>query len=342
MVQAPVSHSIYSPLNHSEHQNSEHQNSEHQNSEHQPIPSPLASLISDIQHYETIVSAWDESQQATISGLKRAIEALHREALARLIRTVKQESMPALRLAVEDEVVYSLLRYHELIKPPAPPLQERIEMALAEVRPGLKGHSGDVELVAIHLPDTVEVRLIGACSHCPASSLTLTQGVEEAIKRYCPEIQRVIATESTARSPQSSWTSSPFVPDWLEVTALAEVPQGRLLAMKLAGKSLLLTRLSSDGDNPEVVCYQNACSHLGVALDGGEIEQTTGQTAGQTTGQTTGQTIGQTIGQTTLTCPYHGFRYCLRTGKCLTSPQTPLQSYPVEVRDGQVFVKLGE
>jgi nitrite reductase/ring-hydroxylating ferredoxin subunit/Fe-S cluster biogenesis protein NfuA len=280
----------------------------------QQTESVLTALINDINRYETIVAAWDESQQATVSGLKRAIEALHREALARLIRSVKQESLSALRHAVEDEVVYGLLRYHDLIKPPAPPLQERIEMALAEIRPGLKGHSGDVELVALHPPDTVEVRLIGACSHCPASSLTLTQGVEEAIRRYCPEIKRVIATESAPHQTQGAFQTSPFASDdrhWLEVTSLAEVPQGRLLAMKLEGKSLLLTRIDS-----EVVCYHNACSHLGVPLDGGEVEHNI------------------------LTCPYHGFQFRLSTGECLTSPQTPLQTYPVEVRDGQVFVKL--
>ncbi len=274
----------------------------------------LNRLVNDIHHFETIISAWDESQQATVSGLKRAIEALHREALARLIRSVKQESMTALRQAVEDEVVYGLLRYHELIKPPTPPLSDRIEMALAEVRPGLKGHQGDVELVAVHPPDTVEVRLIGACSHCPASSLTLTQGVEEAIKRYCPEINRVIATETTSHSSQTDFSTSPFATrdrGWLEVTSLAEVPQGRLLTIKIEGKSLLLTRLDS-----QVVCYHNACRHLGMPIDGGTVEHHL------------------------LTCPHHHFQYHLATGDCLTSPQTPLQSYPVEVRDGQVFVQL--
>jgi nitrite reductase/ring-hydroxylating ferredoxin subunit len=42
-----------------------------------------------------------------------------------------------------------------------------------------------------------------------------------------------------------------------------------------------------------------------------------------------------------LTCPDHGFQFHLATGECLTSPQTPLQSYPVDVREGQVFVNLG-
>lgn len=276
--------------------------------------STLETLVHEIQRYEDIVSHWDESQQATVSGLKRAIEALHREALVRLIRTVKQESLTALRHAADDEVVYGLLRYHDLVKPPTPPLEQRIQMALAEVRPGLKGHNGDVELVAIHPPDRVEVRLVGACSHCPASSLTLTQGVEEAIKRYCPEITQVVATESSAAGTSAPFSTSPFADPtqgWLEVTALAEVPQGRLLGMKLEGRSLMLSRL---GDR--VVCYANACSHLGVAIDSGDVE------AG------------------ILTCPYHGFQYRLSDGDCLTSPQTPLQSYPVEVRDGQVYVQL--
>ncbi len=278
--------------------------------------SSLESFINDIHYYEAIVGAWDESQQATVSGLKRAIEALHREGLARLIRSVKQESMPALRHAVADEVVYALLRYHELIKPPTPPLPERLEMALAEIRPGLKEHSGDVELVAIQPPDTVEVRLIGACSHCPASNLTLTQGVEAAIKRYCPEISQVIAVAATDRPlPTVVPTSTIAMGDrtWLEVTSLSEVPQDRVLAMKLAGKSLLLTRLGS-----EVVCYHNTCSHLGVSLENG------------------------TIANNILTCPHHGFQYHLTTGTCLTSPQTPLQAYPVAVQNGQVFVKLSE
>ena len=298
MVQAPASQAIY------------------QSTDNKPTASQLEALINDIHHYEDIISRWDESQQATVAGLKRAIEALHREALVRLIRTVKQESMSALRHAVEDEVVYGLLRYHELVKPPTPPLVERIEMALAEVRPGLKGHNGDVELVAIHLPDTIEVRLIGACSHCPASSLTLTQGVEEAIKRYCPEINRVIATEATQPSSQTAFSTSPFADgdrNWLEITSLAEVPQGRLLAMKLAGKSLLLTRMGS-----KVVCYHNACSHLGVPLNNG------------------------TVADGRLICPDHGFQYDLSTGACLTSPQTPLQAYPVEIREGQVFVDIAE
>ncbi len=51
--------------------------------------------------------------------------------------------MSALRQAAQDEVVYGLLLYHELIKPPMPALEIRIQEALDEVRPGLQSHNGN-------------------------------------------------------------------------------------------------------------------------------------------------------------------------------------------------------
>ncbi|MGH1394519.1 MAG: NifU family protein [Trichormus sp.] len=155
--------------------------------------SDLEELVTEINRFEAIISHWDESQRSVAVGLKRAIEDLHKEALTRLIKSVKQESLPALQNAVKDEVVYGVLLYHELVKPPKPPLSQRVQAAIEGVRPGLQSHNGDVELVAIKPPDTVEVRLIGTCSNCPASTLTLSQGVEQVIKEYCPEITKVIA-----------------------------------------------------------------------------------------------------------------------------------------------------
>jgi Fe-S cluster biogenesis protein NfuA len=155
----------------------------------------LEELVTEISRYEAIISEWDETQRGVVVGLKRAIEDLHKEALTRLVKSVKQESLPALQNAVKDEVVYGVLLYHELVKSPKPPLLQRVQAALEEVRPGLKSHNGDVELVAIKPPDTVEVRLIGTCSSCPASTLTLSHGVEQAIKTLCPEIVTVIAVK---------------------------------------------------------------------------------------------------------------------------------------------------
>ncbi|NER81985.1 MAG: Rieske 2Fe-2S domain-containing protein [Leptolyngbya sp. SIO1D8] len=273
-----------------------------------PPTRTLNDLVEDIQRYEAIVEQWDTQQQQVVLQLKQAIEALHKEALTRLIRSVKQEAMGALRNATQDDLVYGLLRYHDLVK--APSLQQRLQQALDDVRPGLQGHQGDIELVSIRLPDTVEVRLVGACSHCPASQLTLSEAVEIAIKRHCPEIEHVVevAYQPVAQTPEALPAS-----DWRLVTSLAEIPEQGVLDLKLEGHKLLLSR-----QGETVQCFRNACSHLGVPIDGGECE------AG------------------ILTCPYHGFQFELSTGNCLTAPAVPLQPYPVQVRNGQVFVRLEE
>jgi Thioredoxin-like proteins and domains len=51
---------------------------------------------------------------------------------------------------------------------------------------------GDVDFVAVD-GDEVLVRLRGACRLCPMASQTLREFVEERIKLYAPEIERVRA-----------------------------------------------------------------------------------------------------------------------------------------------------
>ncbi|WP_392530420.1 NifU family protein [Nostoc sp. C117] len=276
----------------------------------------LEELVREINRFEAIISEWDESQRCVAVGLKRAIEALHKAALTNLIKSLKQESMSGLRHAVTDEVVYAVLLYHELVKLPKPPLSQRIQTALEEVRPGLKSHNGDVELVAIKPPDTVEVKLIGTCSSCPASNLTLSQGVEQAIKKHCPEITRVVAVNNNSVVNNASFGlispfSSKITSTWIKVATIEQVPEFSVLAVQLAGNSLILHR-----QGITVKCYRNACTHLGSTLDKGKVENGI------------------------ITCPSHGFQYKLKTGECLTAPDLSLQSYPVKIKDDKVFVKL--
>ncbi|MGF1933996.1 MAG: NifU family protein [Nostoc sp. ChiQUE02] len=276
----------------------------------------LEELVQEINRFEAIISEWDESQRCVAVGLKRSIEALHKAALTSLIKSLKQESMSALRHAVADEVVYAVLLYHELVKPPKPPLAQRIHTALEEVRPGLKSHNGDVELVAIKPPDTVEVRLIGTCSSCPASTLTLSQGVEQAIKNHCPEITKIVAVNynpivNNANSGLISPFSSKITSTWIKVATIDQVPEFSVLAVQLAGTSLILHR-----QGITVKCYRNACTHLGSPLEKGKVENGI------------------------ITCPSHGFQYSLETGKCLTAPDVSLQSYLVKIKDNKIFVKL--
>lgn len=69
-------------------------------------------------------------------------------------------------------------------------LRTRIEAVLDEhVRPGLRADGGDIEVVGVDPDNIVQVRLTGACQGCPSSVMTLTFGVEAAIKAHVPEVR---------------------------------------------------------------------------------------------------------------------------------------------------------
>lgn len=70
-------------------------------------------------------------------------------------------------------------------------LIERIEQALAEIRPFLNNDGGDIELVSVE-NGIVEVRLTGTCTDCTVNQMTLKSGVEMTVKKYAPEISKVI------------------------------------------------------------------------------------------------------------------------------------------------------
>ncbi len=70
-------------------------------------------------------------------------------------------------------------------------MRERVEEVLGKVRPMLQRDGGDVELVDVQDDGVVKVRLTGACSGCPMSTMTLKNAIEETIKKEIPEIKSV-------------------------------------------------------------------------------------------------------------------------------------------------------
>ncbi|MBS3992866.1 MAG: NifU family protein [Bacteroidetes bacterium] len=71
-------------------------------------------------------------------------------------------------------------------------LKPIIENALEEIRPYLIADGGDIKLVEINSEEEVVVQFEGACQSCNINQMTLKNGVEETIKRYAPQIKRVI------------------------------------------------------------------------------------------------------------------------------------------------------
>lgn len=274
----------------------------------------LAGFLNDVERLEAIFATWEDTSRGAVEAYGRAIEALHGEALRRLVRALKvdEAALTAMKRALSDEIVYAVLRRHDIIKAS---LAERIERALEGIRPMLASHGGDVELVKV-APPTIEVRFIGACDGCPASQLTFHAGVKKAVEDACPEITEVLQVKGAGGGCQSAVNFvSPFAlnanGDWLAACVLLDIPEGGVLAKTIGGEKVLLSRRGSI-----VTCFQNACAHLGLPLTDGEIEDGI------------------------ITCPHHGFQYDLSSGECLTAPEVQLQPHAVRVIGTQVEVRL--
>jgi Fe-S cluster biogenesis protein NfuA len=153
-------------------------------------PVTLAHLAGELARLEEAGEALPEGPRDTMRAYRQAIDALHAEALRRLIRALRRdpETAAALREAAADEVVYAVLRHHGLVRPG---IAERVEAALESIRPLLASHGGAVELIKVDPPRAV-VRFAGSCAHCPASALTIDAAIRTAVHAACPEITEIV------------------------------------------------------------------------------------------------------------------------------------------------------
>ena len=71
-------------------------------------------------------------------------------------------------------------------------IRHNVEKALDEIRPYLQKDGGDISLLSIEDDRLVKVKLEGACVGCSVNQMTLKSGVEMTIKKYVPQIEKVV------------------------------------------------------------------------------------------------------------------------------------------------------
>ena len=67
-------------------------------------------------------------------------------------------------------------------------IEEKVEDVLESIRPALLTDGGNVELVEVD-DGVVKVRLVGSCSSCSSSTMTLKMGIERALKKAIPLVR---------------------------------------------------------------------------------------------------------------------------------------------------------
>jgi 3-phenylpropionate/trans-cinnamate dioxygenase ferredoxin component len=100
--------------------------------------------------------------------------------------------------------------------------------------------------------------------------------------------------------------------EWTRVAALADCPVGQLRSVNANGQQVVLANV--DGS---VYALEDRCSHEEYPLSDGDLEDSD------------------------LVCMYHGARFDVCTGKNKALPAIrPVRSFPVEVREGDVYVEV--
>lgn len=72
--------------------------------------------------------------------------------------------------------------------------EDKLNKILDKIRPALMRDNGNLELVAYDKKaGIVEIRLQGACAHCPLADVTLKHIIEAEIQAQMPEVKEVRA-----------------------------------------------------------------------------------------------------------------------------------------------------
>ena len=101
--------------------------------------------------------------------------------------------------------------------------------------------------------------------------------------------------------------------DWVRVAAEGDCPVGEFRALAAERERIVLCNVEGD-----LYALQDRCSHEDLPLSNGDLEGTE------------------------FLCIHHGARFDVCTGRALCLPALrPVKTYDVEVRDGEVFVRLG-
>lgn len=114
----------------------------------------------------------------------QSIVTLYGEALGRIVKLVRRDNEALMTALLKDELLKSLILVHDL-HPQS--LDERLLGALDSVRPYLKSHGGNIEVLGVH-DGIARLRFQGTCKTCPSSAVTLELAIRRAVNEACPDL----------------------------------------------------------------------------------------------------------------------------------------------------------
>lgn len=242
------------------------------------------------------------------------VDGLHRGAVERVAELLEEGGM--WEAAVNDERVGLLLALYDQV-----PVDDvaRAEDALAPVRPYIRSHGGEVEVLRV-VDGVVHVRLVGSCRSCSAAGATLSHGVETALREGFAGFRGMVV-QDTDEPPHPGWVDLPVVqaggarpggPVFREIGLLTELPTDRATLRSVEGNPVLLVRAEEDA-----YAYDATCPGCGLTLEGAKLS-------------------GHV-----LVCTWTNCAFDVRSGRRVDGePGRGLRVYPVSVQRGRVLLAL--
>jgi len=169
--------------------------------------------------------AVDDPLAARLLGIDGVVRVLLGRDFVTIVREGPQYAWDRLR----PDIVFALADFLE--NPPEPPAAQAeadreqlsdIELQIEEVlerwvRPLIAADGGEVVLIRFDPANgTAWVRMDGACGGCPSSTLTLKRSIEQTVRKWVPEVERVQAASARQQEhadPKArfrNWLSAKF------------------------------------------------------------------------------------------------------------------------------------
>lgn len=153
----------------------------------------------------------DRADPATKSRVRQIVQSLmdyHGAAIEKMVEAMATDGdagQSMLRKLADDELVSSVLLLYGLHPLD---LETRVRTALEKVRPYLRSHGGNVELLSID-DGAVRLRMEGSCHGCPSSAMTIKSSIETAIYEAAPDVGAILVEGES--EPAVSRDTAPFV-----------------------------------------------------------------------------------------------------------------------------------
>lgn len=277
-------------------------------------PDPAA-LVEAVDRARERMTSLDEDIRKRVDALMKARDAFLAAGVTEMVRRLKSDgrSKSVLFELVDDPLIYAVLMELGIVRPD---VLTRVARAMERIKPYVKSHGGDIELVRVDEESdgkVAYVRFHGSCNGCSMSNATLRDGVGEAIRGAVPEVVRVEEVKDaqpvaglvqlTVARPNESH-------GWIEGPAAEEIAEGEMSRVHFGDADVLLVRREG-----KLFAYRNECPHQGMPLHDGEVCDDV------------------------VECPWHGYRFDLRNGECLNMPQVQLDPFPLRVTAGRIWVR---